>query len=53
MSSALRHWKREMNYLMNVQDELEANGKKLPKSHLARVKFVAACIAANSAELGA
>ena len=52
MTPALRHWKQEMNYLMNLQDDMEAQGKKIKKSHLARVKFVAACIAAHSTELG-
>ena len=47
MTSAQRHWQRELNLLLNTQDDLEAAGKKLPKSHLARVKFVAACIEAH------
>ena len=50
MSAALRHWNSELNLLMHKQDDYEASGKKLPKSHLARVKFVAACIAAHQAE---
>ena len=52
MTPAQRHWNSEMNLLMHKQDDYEAAGKKLPKSHLARVKFVAACIAAHSTELG-
>ena len=50
MSAALRHWNSEMNLLLHKQEDYEAEGKKLPKSHLARVKFVAACIAAHQAE---
>ena len=47
MTPAQRHWQRELNLLLNTQDDLEAAGKKVSKSHLARVKFVAACIEAN------
>lgn len=47
MSAALRHWNRELNLLLNTQDDLEAAGKKVSKSHLARVRFVAACIEAH------
>lgn len=48
MTPAQRHWQREMNNLLNIQDEAEENGKKLSKKHFARVKFVASCIAANA-----
>ena len=48
MTPAQRHWQRELNLLLNTQDELEAAGKKPSKAHLNRVKFVAACIAAHA-----
>ena len=47
MTSAQRHWQRELNLLLNTQDDLEAAGKPVPASHLRRVKFVAACIEAH------
>ena len=48
MNATQRHWQREMNALLNAQDEAEDKGLKLGKKHYARVKFVAACIAANA-----
>ena len=48
MNATQRHWKSQLNYLLNLQDEAESQGKKLGKRHYDRVKFVAACIAANA-----
>lgn len=48
MNATQRHWQRELNTLLHAQNEAEDKGLKLGKKHYARVKFVAACIAANA-----
>ena len=50
MSTALRHWKSELNYLLNLQEDLESEGKELSRTQLSRVKFVKACIKAHTVD---
>lgn len=47
MTPAQQHWQRELNLLLNIQEELEDAGKKPSQRHLDRVRFVAACIEAH------
>ena len=52
LTPGLSHRQRELNMLMDIQQDFEEAGMKLGKKHFERVKFVAACIATLSAELG-
>ena len=48
MNTAQRHWKGVINYVENTIDELEAQGKSVPRKLTDRLKFAQACYKAHS-----